>query len=90
MCLFPNAPTVRGTKHLKELILAKKEGYNSIILIMAVRDCKYFLPNSKMDKEFADTFYRALKNGVEFKAFKIRIDENGKKVYLSSNLNLKV
>jgi sugar fermentation stimulation protein A len=66
-CLFPNAPTVRGTKHLKELILAKKDGYNSIILIMAVRDCKYFLPNSEMDKEFADMFYRALKNGVEFK-----------------------
>ena len=87
-CLFPNAPTVRGTKHLKELILAKKEGYNSIILIMAVRDCKYFLPNSEMDKEFANMFYKALENGVEFKAFKIRIDEDCK-VHLSSNIPLK-
>lgn len=88
-CLFPNAPTIRGTKHLKELILAKKEGYNSIILIMAVRDCKYFLPNSEMDKKFSDMFYNALKCGVEFKSFKIRIDENSKKVYLSSTIPLK-
>ena len=88
-CLFPNAPTIRGTKHLKELILAKKEGYNSIILIMVVRDCKYFLPNSEMDKKFSDMFYNALKCGVEFKSFKIRIDENSKKIYLSSTMPLK-
>ncbi|MBC5638098.1 DNA/RNA nuclease SfsA [Ornithinibacillus sp. BX22] len=30
--MFPDAPTVRGTKHVQELIKAKKEGYQATIL----------------------------------------------------------
>ena len=51
---FPDAPTKRGVKHLRELIEAKEMGYNAVILIMAVRDCKYFLPNWEADREFSE------------------------------------
>ncbi|MBW9222015.1 DNA/RNA nuclease SfsA [Methanothermococcus sp. SCGC AD-155-C09] len=85
ICYFPDAPTKRGVKHLEELIKAKEEGYNSIILIMAIRNCEYFLPNLERDKKFTEMFYRALEKGVDFRGFKIKIDERGRKVYLTSN-----
>ncbi|HIP15887.1 MAG TPA: DNA/RNA nuclease SfsA [Methanothermococcus okinawensis] len=84
---FPDAPTKRGVKHLRELIEAKEMGYNAVILIMAVRDCKYFLPNWEIDKEFSEMFYRALERGVDFRGFKIKVEEDGK-VYFNSTLKL--
>ena len=40
---FPDAITSRGTKHLKELIAAKKKGFKSYILYLIQReDCKTF------------------------------------------------
>ena len=40
---FPDAPTVRGVKHLKELQKAVKEGYKAIALfIIQINDVKYF------------------------------------------------
>ncbi|HIQ31951.1 MAG TPA: DNA/RNA nuclease SfsA [Methanothermococcus okinawensis] len=82
---FPDAPTKRGVKHLRELIEAKEMGYNAVILIMALRECKYFLPNFKMDRAFSEMFYRALEKGVEFRGFKVKVGED-KKVYLDSDL----
>ena len=84
---FPDAPTKRGVKHLRELIEAKEMGYNAVILIMAVRDCKYFLPNREMDREFSEMFYRALEKGVDFRGFKIKVGEDGK-IYYNSTLEL--
>jgi len=84
---FPDAPTKRGVKHLRELIEAKEMGYNAVILIMAVRDCKYFLPNWEVDREFSEMFYRALEKGVDFRGFKIKVGDDGK-VYYNSTLEL--
>ena len=84
---FPDAPTKRGVKHLRELIEAKEKGYNAVILIMALRDCKYFLPNSETDREFSEMFYKALDKGVNFRGFKIKVEENGK-IYFASTLKL--
>lgn len=35
---FPDAPTERGVKHIRELIRAKKDGYNSIIAFVIQMD----------------------------------------------------
>ncbi|HIP84243.1 MAG TPA: DNA/RNA nuclease SfsA [Methanothermococcus okinawensis] len=86
---FPDAPTKRGVKHLKELIEAKERGYNAVILIMALRRCNYFLPNWETDRAFSEMFYRALEKGVDFKGFRIKLGEDGK-VYLKSPLKLAV
>lgn len=80
-CLFPNAPTSRGVKHIKELIEAKKKGYESYILIMAVRKCRCFKPHPTRDEEFKKIFYKALKEGVKFRGFFVKIDEDLKVVY---------
>jgi len=81
ICLFPNAPTSRGVKHIKDLIEAKKEGFEAYILIMAVRKCRCFKPHPTRDNEFKNIFLKALDEGVKFKGFFIKIDENLKILY---------
>ncbi len=75
-CLFPDAPTERGSRHLEELIKAVENGYKSIILFMGIRNCKCFYPYKEMDEKFFKTFFKALEKNVEFKGFKIKIDDN--------------
>jgi len=52
-CIFPDAPTERGVKHLKELLEAVKRGYKGIILMMGLRECNCFYPNTGLDQNFS-------------------------------------
>ena len=74
-CLFPNAPTTRGVKHIKDLMAAKEAGYEAIILIMALRRCSCFKPHPTRDENFKMIFFEALRKGVGFCGFFIRINE---------------
>lgn len=57
---FPDAPTIRGKRHLEELIKAKKEGMNSAVLFLIPReDAQIFSPNWEMDEEFSKTLEQA-------------------------------
>ena len=76
ICLFPNAPTTRGARHIEELIAAKKQGFDAAILIMALRPCACFRPHPTRDEAFRQVFIGALQKGVEFFGFFIRIDED--------------
>ena len=59
---FPDAITSRGTKHLKKLIEAKKEGYESYILYLIQReDCNQFKIANKIDIEYKKAFIEAKK-----------------------------
>ncbi|NPA52291.1 MAG: DNA/RNA nuclease SfsA [Aquificae bacterium] len=85
-CLFPDAPTKRGEKHLKELIEAVNKGYQAYILILILRECTCFSPNFKLDKNFSNTFVKALSRGVKFRAFKIKIKNF--KIFLEKEIPL--
>lgn len=62
---FPDAPTERGVKHLKELQKAVLEGYKAYVLfVIQMSDVEYFEPNSKTHPEFAEELRRAKDNGV--------------------------
>jgi len=65
IALFPDAPTERGLNHVKELIKAKKEGYDSyIVFVVQMNSLKYFTPNEKTHPEFKEALIQARKNGV--------------------------
>lgn len=67
---FPDAPTVRGTKHIMELIKAKEEGYEaSILFLVQMEGPKYFEPNKSMDPGFADAVELAKSRGVRVLAY---------------------
>ncbi len=62
---FPDAPTERGIKHLKELQKAVTEGYRAYVLfVVQMSDVKYFEPNNKTHPEFAEELKNAKENGV--------------------------
>ena len=66
---FPDAPTERGVKHLKELIYAKSQGYDALVLfIIQMKDVKYFTPNDQTHKAFGDTLREAKEKGVDILA----------------------
>lgn len=62
---FPDAPTQRGTRHLRELIKAQQEGYHGIIaFVIQMPKVKNVLPNDRTDKKFTEAFYEAKQAGI--------------------------
>ena len=88
VCLFPDAPTKRGTRHLNELIKARKSGYRSIILILCLRDCTCFSPNLYLDPAFSDSFKIACDARVEYRGIKIRFNKDDTCIYYSEDIPL--
>ena len=65
ICAFPDAPTTRGTKHLRELTQAVKEGYGAYVLfVIQMRPVHYLHPNDSTDPDFGNALREAAKNGV--------------------------
>ena len=63
---FPDAPTERGVKHIRELIKAKQKGYVTILAFVIQMDgVSKVLPNRKMHPEFGTAMDDAQKAGVE-------------------------
>lgn len=63
---FPDAPTTRGVKHIRELIKAKKDGYHAIICFVIQMDkVNEVRPNIAMHEEFGIALNEARKEGVE-------------------------
>lgn len=70
---FPDAPTTRGKRHLEELIKAKKEGMNSVVLFLIPReDAKVFSPNWEMDPDFSLALAQAQQTNVEIIAYSFK------------------
>ncbi len=75
--LFPDAPTERGLKHVKELTRLKLEGHVSELLILIMRDdAVCFYPNEKTDPSFSRAFWEALSAGVNLRLFEFRLEGN--------------
>ena len=71
---FPDAVTSRGTKHLKELINAKKKGYKSYILYLIQReDCCFFKIASDLDQEYKTALKEALINEVKILCYDCKL-----------------
>ena len=74
---FPDAPTERGRKHLRELIALKKEGYRSSIVFISQRsDTQKIMPNAKVDSEFAEILKEAEKCGVKLFGYNCLVTKN--------------
>lgn len=66
IALFPDAPTVRGSKHLEALISAKQEGFEASMMFLIFRpDSKCFAPNIETDPKFSNLFNYAIDAGVD-------------------------
>ena len=63
---FPDAPTERGTKHIRELIRAAEEGYTASLAFVIQMDGVYEVrPNRDTDPAFANAMEDAVRRGVK-------------------------
>lgn len=66
---FPDAPTVRGIKHVEELIHCMEEGYEAyLLLVIQMKGVKKFMPNWDTQPEFGQALIKAEKAGVKILA----------------------
>lgn len=77
VAMFPDAPTERGARHLRELAAARSEGYRTmVIFLVQMEGIKYFTPNRAMDAKFAEALKYAYDSGVEVFSYDCRVVEN--------------
>ena len=63
---FPDAVTERGTKHLRELVKAKKKGFDIyLVFIIQREDCKIFKIADDIDKNYKKLLTFAQKNKLK-------------------------
>ncbi len=85
--LFPDAPTSRGRRHLKELLALKKEGKGALLWILCFRqEASCFRPAYEIDPDFAKILTEALRAGVTIKVHKLCYD--GEKLTLKGEMPL--
>ena len=66
VCAFPDAPTIRGAKHLQELTELTRQGYGAYVLfVIQMDDVKYLHPNDATDPAFGQALRAAAQAGVQ-------------------------
>lgn len=74
VAMFPDAPTIRGTKHVNELIKASEQGYETMILfIVQMKGITFFTPNAQTDSIFSESLKRASVSGVRVLAVDCKV-----------------
>jgi sugar fermentation stimulation protein A len=74
---FPDAPTERGLKHIRELAKCIKDGYQAyIVFVIQMSGMKYFTPNDVTQPEFRQALIQAKKAGVHILAMECGVTED--------------
>ena len=67
---FPDAPTLRGVKHLGELARSVREGYEArVVFVVQMSNARYFTPNNETHPAFGAALVSAESAGVSVAAF---------------------
>ena len=78
---FPDAPTERGAKHVRELIKCREDGYGAhIAFVVQMRGMKYFAPNAETDPDFAAALKEARAAGVEIIALECVVTQDSMEI----------
>jgi sugar fermentation stimulation protein A len=87
VALFPDAPTLRGAKHLAELTDARADGVGSAVAFVVQRsDALLFAPNWEADPAFCRTLEGAARSGVVIEAYACEVSTQG--VAISAPLSI--
>lgn len=81
ICAFPDAPTQRGTKHLRGLAAAAQEGYGAFVLfVIQMGNVRYLHPNDATDPAFGTALREAAARGVTVLAVQCQVTENSMEI----------
>lgn len=74
VAMFPDAPTLRGIRHIRELISARKQGWEAVILfVVQMEGMKRVIPNNATHPEFGAALEEAAAAGVRVLAVECRV-----------------
>jgi len=74
--LFPDAPTIRGAKHLRTLETVLEAGHRAAVVFVVQRpDASAFATSDSSDPDLADALRSALAAGVEAYAYNCEVTE---------------
>ncbi|AHM55963.1 sugar fermentation stimulation protein SfsA [Peptoclostridium acidaminophilum DSM 3953] len=74
--LFPDAPTERGVKHLKELAACIDEGYEAmVVFVVQMKGVRYMTPNERMHPEFGNALRLLSSKGAKILAIDCSVTE---------------
>jgi sugar fermentation stimulation protein A len=74
--LFPDAPTIRGVKHLRSLMAAREQGHEAAVVFVIQRgDAEAFAPHDVADPLLGATLREAVAAGVDAWAYRCRVSE---------------
>ena len=69
IAMFPDAPTLRGVKHLNELAACRNEGFEAFLLfVIQMKSVHTFAPHDTMHSEFGEALRSAARAGVKLLA----------------------
>ena len=72
---FPDAPTLRGVKHLEELIRAREAGYETgVCFVVQMPGMRWVEPNDATHPQFGQALRRAAEAGVQVLALECRVE----------------
>ena len=72
---FPDAPTLRGVKHLRELARAQEAGYVcAVCFVLQMKGCRLFCPNEATHPDFGAALREAAQAGVQVLALDCRVE----------------
>lgn len=75
--LFPDAPSQRAIKHMKELQRAVKEGYEAyLFFVVQMKGVEYLIPNVETHPEFARTLLESKEAGVRILAYDCEVTKD--------------
>ncbi|MCQ2071024.1 MAG: DNA/RNA nuclease SfsA [archaeon] len=78
MVMFPDAPTERGRKHVRELTRLVTEGYECwVVFVIQMGDVTHMVPDYTIDPLFGEACVAAYGSGVRFAAFDCDVREDG-------------
>jgi sugar fermentation stimulation protein A len=85
IALFPDAPTLRGQRHIEELIKARQKGFITHIVFIVQKDgALCFQANTDTDPRFAKLLLQAAHCGVRVHGINCQVQEDG--IWLMSSL----
>ena len=71
---FPDAPTLRGVKHLQELMAAQQAGYRAAVcFVIQMAEAQFFSPNDETHPEFGSALRQAAACGVDVWAYNCQV-----------------
>ena len=86
---FPDSVTVRGLKHINELIKASKKNYKIYILYLIQRDdCNLFSIAADIDPDYANALRKAVKNKLNILCYDCKFSLKG--IKLNNKIKLKI